>query len=120
MPLLRKPPRRLLTQPCIVKFLGPVDSSFQALSGRLKFAVRRHTFNTDSLSAMEFLHRKTWTTTFQHPLRLGGGMGLTALPPFPMVSVRAVYTPGSYQSLQKRILYTLFEEMYPPSIYHKY
>ena len=27
------------------------DPSFRALSGRLKFAVRRHTFNEDSLSA---------------------------------------------------------------------
>ena len=30
--------------------LGPVDPSFQALSGRLKFTVRRHKFNKDSLS----------------------------------------------------------------------
>jgi len=30
--------------------LGPVDPSFRALSGRLKFTVRRHKFNKDSLS----------------------------------------------------------------------
>ena len=30
--------------------LGPVDPSFQALSGRLKFTARRHKFNKDSLS----------------------------------------------------------------------
>ena len=30
--------------------LGPVDSSFRALSGRLKFTVRRHKFNQDSFS----------------------------------------------------------------------
>ena len=30
--------------------LGLVDPSFRALSGRLKFRVRRHKFNTDSLS----------------------------------------------------------------------
>ena len=30
--------------------LGPVDPSFRALSGRLKFTVRRHQFNKDSLS----------------------------------------------------------------------
>ena len=30
--------------------LGPVDPSFRALSGRLKFTVRRHKFNTDSFS----------------------------------------------------------------------
>ena len=30
--------------------LGPVDLSFRALSGRLKFTVRRHTFNKDHLS----------------------------------------------------------------------
>ena len=29
--------------------LGPVDPSFRALSGRLKFTVRRHKFNEDSL-----------------------------------------------------------------------
>jgi hypothetical protein len=29
--------------------LGPVDPSFGALSGHLKFAVRRHKFNKDSL-----------------------------------------------------------------------
>ena len=27
--------------------LGPVDPSFRALSGRLKFTVRRHKFNAD-------------------------------------------------------------------------
>jgi len=31
-------------------FLGPVDPSFRALSGRLKFTVRRHKFNKDSFS----------------------------------------------------------------------
>ena len=31
--------------------LGPVDSSFRAFSGRLKFTVRRHKFNKDSLSS---------------------------------------------------------------------
>ena len=30
--------------------LGRVDPSFRALSGRLKFTVRRHTFNKDYLS----------------------------------------------------------------------
>ena len=29
--------------------LGPVDPSFRALSGRLKFMVRRHKFDKDSL-----------------------------------------------------------------------
>jgi len=29
---------------------GPVDPSFRAFSGRLKFTVRRHKFNKDSLS----------------------------------------------------------------------
>ena len=29
--------------------LGPVDPSVRNLSGRLKFTVRRHKFNTDSL-----------------------------------------------------------------------
>ena len=30
--------------------VGPVDPSFRALSGRLKFTVRRNKFNKDSLS----------------------------------------------------------------------
>jgi len=33
---------------------GPVDPSFRALSGRLKFTVRRHKFNTGSLLAATF------------------------------------------------------------------
>ena len=32
------------------RLLGPVDPSFRALSGRLKFTVRRHKFNKDFLS----------------------------------------------------------------------
>ena len=31
------------------RLLGPVDPSLRALSGRLKFTVRRHKFNNDSL-----------------------------------------------------------------------
>ena len=31
--------------------VGPVDPSFRALSGRLKFTVRRHKFNKDSFSS---------------------------------------------------------------------
>ena len=30
--------------------LGPINPSFRAISGRLKFTVRRHKFNQDSLS----------------------------------------------------------------------
>ena len=37
-------------RPVSSSLLGPVDSSFRALSGRLKFTVRRHNFNKDSLS----------------------------------------------------------------------
>jgi len=33
--------------------LGPLDPSFRALSGRLKFTVRRHKFNNDSLSDLD-------------------------------------------------------------------
>ena len=33
-----------------LSLLGPVDPSFRALSGRLKFTVRRHKFNKDSFS----------------------------------------------------------------------
>ena len=42
-----------MAPPCLVlgqSLLGPVDPSFQVLSGRLKFTVRRHKFNKDSLS----------------------------------------------------------------------
>ena len=35
--------------------LGPVDFSFRALSGRLKFTVRRHKLNKDSLFRVEGL-----------------------------------------------------------------
>ena len=48
--------RRDLTVPLlcsptwIVKFLGPVAPSFRALPGHLKFTVRRHKLNIDSLS----------------------------------------------------------------------
>ena len=33
--------------------LGPIDPSFRALPGRLKFAVRRHEFNKDSLILLQ-------------------------------------------------------------------
>ena len=38
--------------PCCVppSLLGPVVPSFRALSGRLKFTIRRHKFNKDLLS----------------------------------------------------------------------
>jgi hypothetical protein len=39
-----------LKRKCVVIFdLGPVDPSFRALAGRLKFTVRRHWFNHESL-----------------------------------------------------------------------
>ena len=35
---------------CVLSsLLGPADPSFRALPGRLKFTVRRHKFNQDSL-----------------------------------------------------------------------
>ena len=34
----------------VYRLLGPVDPSFRALSGRLKFTVRRYQFNKESLS----------------------------------------------------------------------
>ena len=42
----------MLTNPggCSAGRLGPVDPSFRALSGRLKFTARRHKFITDFLS----------------------------------------------------------------------
>jgi len=41
-------------------FLGPVDPSFRALSGRLEFTVQRHQFNKESLNPLckRFLDRK--------------------------------------------------------------
>jgi len=35
------------------RLLGPVVPSFRALPGRLKFTVRRHKFNEDSLSGAD-------------------------------------------------------------------
>ena len=40
--------------------LGPVNSSFRALPGRLKFTVRRHRFNQDCLSLVD---PETWGAT---------------------------------------------------------
>ena len=53
----QSPSNRLRCALCVRKvvhrvsssLLGPVDPSFRALSGRLKFIVRRHKFNKDSL-----------------------------------------------------------------------
>ena len=39
---------------------GPVDPLFRALSGHLKFTVRRHKFNTDSLFSL-FLQKSAWS-----------------------------------------------------------
>ena len=39
--------------------LGPVDPSFRALSGRLKFMVWRHMVNEDSLSVQQ----ESWVPT---------------------------------------------------------
>ena len=38
-----------------LSLLGPVDPSFPALSGRLKFTVRRHKLNKDALSAGDLI-----------------------------------------------------------------
>ena len=38
-------------QPWSPRLRGPVDPSFRALSGRLKFTVQRQKFNKDSLSS---------------------------------------------------------------------
>jgi len=37
---------------CVASLSGPVDPSFRALSGRLKFTVRLHKFNKGSLSSV--------------------------------------------------------------------
>jgi len=37
-------------EPLVHVYLGPVDPSFGALYGRLKFTVQRHKFNKDSIS----------------------------------------------------------------------
>jgi hypothetical protein len=37
--------------PTVISILGPVDPAFRALSGRLKFTVQRHKFNSDSLTS---------------------------------------------------------------------
>ena len=40
---------------CIVKSFRPLDPLFRALSGRLKFTVRRHEFSKDSFSFSSLL-----------------------------------------------------------------
>ena len=45
------------TQHANLRIVGHVDPSFRALSGRLKFTVRRHKFNKDSLSRARGLTR---------------------------------------------------------------
>ena len=52
--------------------LGRVVPSFQPLSGRLKFAVRRHKFNDDSLSCARLPTRKTLRPS---SVRTGSWMG---------------------------------------------
>ena len=37
----------------LTSLLGPVDPSFRARSGRLKFTVRRHTIDEDPLSSLD-------------------------------------------------------------------
>ena len=46
----REGPSCLRFTVCWSSLLGPVDPSFRALSGRLKFTVRRHELNEDSLT----------------------------------------------------------------------
>ena len=48
--ILRQPSMRRRNSPHAREH-GPVDLSFRALSGRLKFTVRRHNLNNDSLSS---------------------------------------------------------------------
>ena len=49
---------------------GPVDPSFRALSGHVKFMVRRHTFNKDSSHALkhvpERVTNRSTNLTIQH------------------------------------------------------
>ena len=42
-----------LKEATLVVLLGPVDPSFRAFSGRLKFTVRRHKFKKDCLSGAD-------------------------------------------------------------------
>ena len=55
---------------CIVKSCRSRSSSFRALSGRLKFTVRRHKFNKDSLL---FQGAQTETSPAPHAQNGGGG-----------------------------------------------
>ena len=51
---------------------GPVDPSVRALSGRLKFAVRRHKFNKDSLPLELLLKKDGYPIVhLRHPCELG-------------------------------------------------
>jgi len=59
VPTMRAPPERewLVGASMTTSPLGPVDPSFRALSGRLRFTARRHKFNNDSLTTP---HAEGW------------------------------------------------------------
>ena len=59
--------------------LGPVDPSFRALSGRLKFTVRRHKFNKDSLSS-KVKRVAGDASTASYPLQQSGVVGSVRSP----------------------------------------
>jgi len=63
--------------------LGPVDPSFRALSGRLKFTVRRHEFNNDSLSQR---HQDSHDTCTVHAWRNLGGQQMPSPRPWKMIT----------------------------------
>jgi len=59
---------------CIVQSLGPVVPSFRALSGPLKFTVRRHKFNKDSLSPRARCAEDPALSVAPDGLRFRGGL----------------------------------------------
>ena len=60
---------------CLLGLLGPIELSFRALSGRLKFTVRRHKFNEDSLSSRSTTQRATTGFLLDGGGGGGGGRG---------------------------------------------
>ena len=62
--------------------LGPVDPSFRAFSGRLKFTVRRHVFDQKSLSLQD-LEVEMKSLPGRYDPDNGGAMFIGALPHHP-------------------------------------
>ena len=66
----------------LASLLGPVDPSFRALAGRLKYTVRRHMFQKDYLCWQEYGSQRDGGGTWAH----------TRLPASPPGHTRSTFT----------------------------